>query len=102
MTNSNGTSPFDTADPLMVGGAGWWWLQASNLQMQAGGGEFVAKNLKPSPCARFQATSVEILLKWVAVSIQQPVTQGGVGFGVSWYGGRGGYTHLVPYPFLPL
>jgi len=53
--------------------------------MQAGGGEFVAKNLKPSPCARFQATSVEILLKWVAVSIQQPVTQGGVGFGVSWY-----------------
>ena len=41
----------------------------------SGGRGFGAKNPKLSTWARFQAVSVQMLLKWVAVSIQQPIVQ---------------------------
>ena len=41
----------------------------------SGGRGFGAKNPKPSTWAQFQAASVQMLLKWVAVQIQQPITQ---------------------------
>ena len=51
----------------------WWWWGCVFANASGGRG-FGAENLKLSAQAWFRAASVQTLLKWVAVRIQQPIT----------------------------
>ena len=68
---------------VMVGGAGWWRGILVEVVAVAGTafafanargkGGFGAKNPKLSTRAWFRAVSVQMLLKWIAAWIQQPI-----------------------------
>jgi hypothetical protein len=58
----------------------WWRSQALQSQTRAGGGGLGSKNPKLSARTCFQAASAQLVLKWVAVWVQQP----------SWSNLRGG------------